>query len=100
LGETAVVFLVLVAFEVGPGTLFFTSPSSESDDSESELELDSPSDLEEGGEGFDAGVLTLDLTVAFDLGGEITFAPECFLLLGLGFRELVSESASEDEQVS
>ena len=86
----------MVAFEVRPGTLFFTSPPSESDDSESELELDSPSDFEEGGEVFDAGVLILDLALTFDLGGDkITFAPECFLLLG--FLELVSESTPKDE---
>lgn len=99
MGETAAVFLALVCFEVRSSTLLFTSPPSESDDSESELELDSPSDLEEGGEGFDAGVLTLGLVLTFDLGGEeITFAAEYFL--PLGFRDFVSESASEDEQVS
>jgi len=89
----------LVPFGVGPGTLFFTLASSESDDSESELALDSPSDLEDGGDDFDVGVVTLDLASTFGFEGrglfggeETTFTPERLLL---DCRELVSESASE-----
>ena len=88
MGETATVFLVFVPFNLELGTLFFTSPSSESDDSESELVLDSPSDLEDGGADFGAGVLTLDLALTFDLGGMelfggegTIFVLECFLPL-------------------
>ena len=104
MANITVVFLALVAFGVGTGTLFFTSLSSESDESESELELDSLSDLEDGGEGFAAGVLTLGLMTIFGFGErelfegeEITFAPESFLFLG--FRELVSDSTSENERI-
>ena len=67
--------------------------------------LDPPSDLEGGGKGFDTGVLTLALTLTFGLGGlgffggeETAFAPDFFL--PLGFRELVSESESENEWIS
>lgn len=98
---TAVVPPALVPFDVEPGTLFFTSPSSESDDPESELGSDS-SDSEDSGDDFDVGDLTLDFAFAFGLGElgffgwkGVTFALEYLSLLG--FRELVSESVSENE---
>ena len=87
----------MTPFGVEPSALFFAPPSSESDDSGSELELDSPSDSEDG---FDAGGLTLDLALAFGLGGieaftgkRVIFAPERLSLLGC--RGSMSERASE-----
>lgn len=103
LGETAtVVSPALASFDVKPGRILSSPPLSDSEDSDSEPELDSTSDLGHDEEDCNAedlalnSALTVNPTGPEPFGGmKISFAFES--LPPPGGREFFSESVSEGE---